>query len=246
MARKQEEAETPPDEPVDVEELGRKGVPPPKGRRYRIRVDKQQVVFDKEVVTGREILESVGKDPLRFRLDQKLRGGETKKVEADDEVDLTAPGLERFMTLPLDATEGSASAEPVLATEFQLPEEDAEHLEARGLPWETVIEGRLRWLLVHEFAIPEGYRTSRATLALLIPASYPTAQIDMFFLSPFLELTSGRTIPQTQTRQTIRGRIYQRWSRHRTQDNPWRPDIDNLATHLALVEECLAREVRRD
>ena len=97
----------PVDEIIDVEEFGNAGNVPPKGRKYRIRVDKQHVVFEKEVVTGREILSAVGKDPQRFRLDQKLKGGETRKIEPDQEVDLTTPGLERFMTLPLDSREGS-------------------------------------------------------------------------------------------------------------------------------------------
>lgn len=101
-----------PDEPideiVDLEHYSKSGNAPPKGRKYRVRVDKQHVVFDKQVVTGREILSAVGKDPQRFRLDQKLKGGETKKIEPDQEVDLTTPGLERFMTLPLDAREGGS------------------------------------------------------------------------------------------------------------------------------------------
>jgi len=98
----------PVDEIIDVEQFGKSGNTLPRGRQYRIRVDKQHVVFDKEVVTGREILSAVGKDPQRFRLDQKLKGGETRKIEPDQEVNLTSPGLERFMTLPLDSREGSS------------------------------------------------------------------------------------------------------------------------------------------
>jgi hypothetical protein len=37
---------------------------------------------------------------------QKLRGGEVKKIGLDEEADFTTPGVERFMTLPLDQTEG--------------------------------------------------------------------------------------------------------------------------------------------
>ena len=44
---------------------------------------------------------------------------------------------------------------------------------------------------------------------------------------------------------TIMGQEFQRWSRHRTGQNPWRPGIDNLHTHLSLVEEWLLREVNR-
>ena len=42
------------------------------------------------------------------------------------------------------------------------------------------------------------------------------------------------------------GKTWQRWSRHRTPANPWRPGLDNLATHFGLVEEWFGREVRKD
>jgi len=45
-----------------------------------------------------------------------------------------------------------------LRRDFDLPEEDREHLDARGLPWETVSEGNNQWLLIHDFPIPEGYK----------------------------------------------------------------------------------------
>lgn len=34
-------------------------------------------------------------------------GGQVKKIDADEKVDFTRPGVERFMTLPLDPTEGT-------------------------------------------------------------------------------------------------------------------------------------------
>ena len=131
----------------------------------------------------------------------------------------------------------------VLERAFDLPEEDVEHLDARGLRWETVREGRSQWLLLQEFPVPDAYNLTSVTLGLMIPSSYPSAELDMFWVHPVLTLNSGRTLPQTQSRATIRGLSFQRWSRHRSPENPWRSGIDNLATHLGIVEECLAREV---
>jgi hypothetical protein len=92
---------------IDVEEYAKKGELPPKGTQYRIRVDKEHYVVDVHEMTGREILLKAGKNPPeRFRLDQKLKGGATQKIDLTDVVDFTTPGLERFMTLPLDQTEG--------------------------------------------------------------------------------------------------------------------------------------------
>ena len=40
--------------------------------------------------------------------------------------------------------------------DFDLPEEDVEHLNARGVPWETVCANGAQWRLLHEFRIPPG------------------------------------------------------------------------------------------
>ncbi len=98
------------DEIIDVEEFAKVGRPIPHDRRYRIRIDREHYVVDQPCLTGREILRLAGKTPAEFMLSQKFRGGEVKKIEPDERVDLTRPGVERFMTLPLDPTEGSRDA----------------------------------------------------------------------------------------------------------------------------------------
>jgi hypothetical protein len=128
--------------------------------------------------------------------------------------------------------------------EFELPEEDVEHLTARGLPWETVRDGGSHWLLLHEFCVPPGYAVTKTTTAIQITPNYPDAQLDMVYFHPAPTLQSGRVIGALSS-QSICGVEFQRWSRHRTPENPWRPGIDNLHTHLSLVEEWLVREVNR-
>lgn len=144
---------------------------------------------------------------------------------------------------PSPEPSGGEAGEPDPERAFHLPSEDVEHLDARGLRWETVREGQSQWLLLHGFAVPPGYNVTSATLGLMIPSSYPSAQLDMFWVYPALTLSSGRTLAQTQSRATVRGLTFQRWSRHRSAENPWRPGIDNVSTHLGIIEECLAREV---
>jgi hypothetical protein len=95
---------------VDVELLAKSGKPVPKASRYRIRVDKTVIIVDGPTITGREILSKAGRvPPERYQLDQKLRNGSIKKIGLNDVVDLTTPGLERFMTIPLDQTEGASN-----------------------------------------------------------------------------------------------------------------------------------------
>ncbi|KPV43035.1 E2/UBC family protein [Alicyclobacillus ferrooxydans] len=126
---------------------------------------------------------------------------------------------------------------------FDLPEEDREHLDARGLPWETVSEKDNQWLLIHDFPIPEGYSHRSVMAAIRIPANYPTAGLDMVYFHPSLAREDGIRIPATtEGTVVIDGCSFQQWSRHRTAANPWRPEIDQISTHLSLVEEWLLRE----
>jgi hypothetical protein len=118
------------------------------------------------------------------------------------------------------------------------------HLDARGLPWENVLSGGERWLLVHGFPLPSGYNHRDVTVALHIVGGYPTAPLDMVYVYPPMARADGRAIGAL-TGMMIDGRPYQRWSRHRTNDNPWRPGVDDIAAHLALVEEWFARELRK-
>jgi hypothetical protein len=58
-------------------------------------------------MTGREILILAGKTPPeRFQLNLRLKGGKVVKVGYDEKVCFTTPGVEKFMTIPLDQTEG--------------------------------------------------------------------------------------------------------------------------------------------
>src|SRR5579875_254583 len=95
-----------------VEEFSKSsgGKRPPKANHYEIRVDKTPYRYNHPHPTGREILERAGKAPAEWMLNQKFHGGHVKPVGLDERVDLTAPGVERFMTLPKDQTEGLRDA----------------------------------------------------------------------------------------------------------------------------------------
>lgn len=95
------------EEYIDIEEYAKAGKTPPKGKKYLIRVDRANYKVDKSSMSGKEILELAGKTPIhKYQLNQKVHGGAVKKIEYDEKVDCTTPGIERFMTIPLDQTEG--------------------------------------------------------------------------------------------------------------------------------------------
>jgi len=85
------------DEIIDLEEFAKSGkVPPTRCRGYRVRIGKQSYTVTRSMMTGRELLELADKTPPeRFRIDQKLHGGQTKRIELDETVNLAAPGVER-------------------------------------------------------------------------------------------------------------------------------------------------------
>ncbi len=92
---------------VDLEEYGKEGKRVPKAKKYVIRIDNTRYTVTTPSIKGRELLTLAGKVPVeRFMLSQKLHGGKVKKIELDETVDFRAPGIERFMTLPLDQQEG--------------------------------------------------------------------------------------------------------------------------------------------
>lgn len=94
-------------EEEDLEEAAKAGRPPRKALRYRLRVDRDHFVVTTPTLSGRQILTIAGKQPPeRFLLTQKFTGGRAERVGLDEAVDLRRPGVERFMTLPKDQTEG--------------------------------------------------------------------------------------------------------------------------------------------
>ncbi len=79
----------------------------PKAKKYVIRIDKTKYTVDVPTMTGRQILLLAGKTPPdHYKLTEKEHGGGAKTIGLDDVVDFQAPGVERFMTLKRDQTEG--------------------------------------------------------------------------------------------------------------------------------------------
>ena len=128
-----------------------------------------------------------------------------------------------------------------LRRDFDLLPQDNKFVEEYGLPWETISDGS-QWVLIHEFPTHDGYNHIRVTAAIRLETGYPNTGLDMVYFFPALTRKDGRAIGATNNKQVIDGKTYQRWSRHRTAENPWRVGIDGLETHVYLIEDWLARE----
>ena len=129
--------------------------------------------------------------------------------------------------------------------EFNLPSTDVAYLGLKGYTWETIRDGSNLWLVIRDFPIPKGYNVESATTAVLIPASYPSAPLDMVWFNPSLLRADGKSIPNVDHHQNICGNSFQRWSRHMSAQNPWRCGIDDISSILCLAEEWLQRELNR-
>ena len=80
---------------------------PAKPRVYKVLIDKTQYDVPDPTPTGRDLLNIAGKQPAdQFAIYLKLPGQQPKRLGLGQPVDLREPGVERFVTLPLDQTEG--------------------------------------------------------------------------------------------------------------------------------------------
>jgi hypothetical protein len=230
-------------EEVEIEAYAKRGEAVPCARRYRIRIDKTPYVTENPEPTGAEILSYVGKTAEAWKLYQVFRGQQPVPVEPGEKVNLMAPAVERFTTVPKDPGEGLVSDKP--RRDFKLGEPDTEFLDSLKLSWETRQQGGAMWVVINGWALPVGYNVPQVSVALAIPTGYPDTQIDMAFFSPFLHRQDGVPIGALST-ANVAGEQWQQWSRHRTAANPWRPGVDDISSHLALVDDWLRREFRRN
>ena len=129
----------------------------------------------------------------------------------------------------------------ILRRQFDLLSEDDAFLKEYGLPWETIVDGS-PWVLIHDFPTHEGYNHARVTVAIRMETGYPASQLDMVYFFPALGRKDGKAIGGTESEQQVDGKSFQRWSRHRTPENPWKAGKDNLGSHVILIEDWLERE----
>jgi hypothetical protein len=118
--------------------------------------------------------------------------------------------------------------------QFQLPEDDIVFLDSLGLEWETLNEGGMQWVIIYDYPIAEGYNQTKIAVGIKIETGYPRAALDMAYFFPPIQRQDGKAI-NAISNQAIDGKLFQRWSRHRTGQNPWREGLDDISTHLSLI-----------
>lgn len=121
---------------------------------------------------------------------QLKEGKNVRKIELDEVVSFLAPGVERFMTIPNEVTEGDASFS---RRQFVLLESDERYLNFLGLPWEAVTESGVQRVVIHHWPVPTGYNVESVCVNVQLPPGYPDTQIDMAYFYPALSRKDGRS-----------------------------------------------------
>lgn len=210
---------------------------------WKLRVQGVTLTYTVPQVKVADAMKEAGFDPNKaWNIFLLVAGKPKQQIDANFMVDLRTPGIEKIRLMQRNVDNGDGQ-QLKLRREFDLLAVDKRYLDGTGLRWETIFCGEKRWLIIHDYPLLSKYSPATCKLALNILKDYPTAQIDMFYFSPHVSRRDGIAIPSTQVTATIEGASYQGWSRHRNSSNPWDPYTDNVATHLALVESCLAQEV---
>ena len=91
------------------------------------------------------------------------------------------------------------------------------------------------------FSDARGYNHARVTAAIRMETGYPTSELNMVYFFPALARKDGKTIGARRPQQQLDGKSYQRWSRHRTPQNPWKTGR-TIGSHVILIEDWLERE----
>ena len=154
---------------------------------YKIQIDKDIYSVDHPIFSGRELLDIAKKTPIeQFAIYLKVADGPPRRIALDEKVDLREPGVERFLTLPLDQTEGFDGRR-----DFSLPQPDLDWLSETGLHFELVAENGVLRVVLYGFQVPGGYDRSQVDVNVRIDPGYPDAQIDMVYVHPPLARADG-------------------------------------------------------
>lgn len=195
-------------------------------RSFRFKIDDADLEWPHACISG-FVLRKLAKLSLNYNLWQELPGQHDTKIADTDVVDLGARGVERFISLIDQTTEGDA-----------LPSSDQTFLAGQGYDFDVVVEGGTTGIVLKSVMLPVGkFNSEMADLLILLPRGYPDCPPDMFYVSPKLTLAGLGKIPKAcEVEHRFGGRVWQRWSRH---NNAWRPGIDGLRTMVARVQTAI-------
>lgn len=197
-------------------------------RSFKFSIDDKPMEWGKPAISGKVLKTLAGVPTETYDVYLEVRGGQDLLIRDSDLIDLGKPGIERFITLIRDTTEGLTG----------LPEADQRYLQRHGIPAQVVCEGPHTGVVLQQVQLPENkFDHPAADILVILPPGYPDVAPDMFFCDPWLKLvTVGRYATCADQPHVFSGRNWQRWSRH---NSAWRPGVDGLHTMIKRIEHAL-------
>jgi hypothetical protein len=197
-------------------------------RAFKFMIDNRQLEWGKPTISGKLLKKLAGVSPEKYDVYLEVRGGQDLLVRDGDLEDLSKPGVERFITVIRETTEGLIA----------LPEADARYLTDHRIATELVIDGPHTGVVLKQMQLPPNkFDHVAVDVLVILPSGYPDVPTDMFYCNPWLTLVSaGRYPTRAEASHTFQGKNWQRWSRHNAS---WRPGIDGLHTVIKRIELAL-------
>jgi hypothetical protein len=121
-----------------------------------------------------------------------------------------------------------------------LPAPDREYLAAKAIPFEEILDGGNKGVILKARPLPQGrFDAAAADILVMLPGGYPDVAPDMFYLLPWVKLLPAGKYPNAADQSVaFAGKNWQRWSRHNSE---WRPGIDGIWTMIKRIDDALAK-----
>ncbi len=197
---------------------------------YRFVIDGERIEWGTNLISGLKLKQIAKVDPKTYAIWQEIRGGEDLPLNNEDIIDLSEKGVERFFTVIEQTTAGDDNS--------FLPSRDKIYLNEHNIPFEEVVDGPKRGVVLKTYNAPlDNYNENNVDALIILPPGYPDIPPDMFYLFPWLRDTKRNTYPHCADQPLqFAGRNWQRWSRH---NKSWRPGIDGIWTMLKRVDRAI-------
>lgn len=205
-----------------------------------VKINTKWGVAPSEHVTPRELLTSFGFDPAQFSLycadSADLLPPDTPlAIQRGDMFEAQKDG--RYGSAPAPAP---ASARPLRGS--QTIEDDIAHIQEAGVEARLLNIGAQKYVELSGLKTPTPpWHSGSATILITVPATYPLAGLDAFYLELPFGHSSG-SIPYQQQVANLDGRTWALISWHYASNKQWEPRHDDLASH---IEHCRGFFLRR-
>ncbi|MBY3027360.1 hypothetical protein HA464_32355 (plasmid) [Rhizobium leguminosarum bv. trifolii] len=192
-------------------------------RSFNFTIENRQMSWGKNLISGKTLRNLAGVD-ARYSIYLEVRGGHDRLIADNHLVDLASKGIERFITVISETTEGLEA----------LPSADRRFLDTHGISYEIMNESGIGAVVLKAFALPPGkFDHDKVDVMIQLPSGYPDASVDMFYTLPWIKLTATNSYAAcADVAHQFAGANWQRWSRH----GEWRAGIDGIRTMVARAQ----------